>query len=104
MERPGDFRIFLNEHESPPQLYIDIWLPIPGKEHHDRACLPIATRHEDRGRCWWWDGNREAPTMQPSIDQGEFVGRDAQGKPITRRIWHGVMSAGRLISEDDILR
>lgn len=56
--------------------------------HNRLAGLPIS---QDRGVAdgstspvWWWDGNREAPTLQPSIlsvDTG----------------WHGYMTAGVLV-------
>lgn len=56
--------------------------------HNRLAGIPI---HRDRAVAdrspspvWWWDGNREAPTLEPSIlavDTG----------------WHGYMRAGVLV-------
>lgn len=54
----------------------------------DFARLPIDAncREEWGDPCWQWDGNRENPTITPSIlmrGMGE---------------WHGYMTAGKLVS------
>jgi len=63
-----------------------IWIVMP--PHNRLAGIPI---HRDRAVAdrspspmWWWDGNREAPTLEPSllsVDTG----------------WHGYMRAGVLV-------
>ena len=53
------------------------------------AVLPIdeKCREEWGGPCWQWDGNREAPTITPSIQI-----RGSQGE------WHGWMTEGKLVT------
>ena len=43
-----------------------------------------------RDPAWQWDGNREAPTLTPSIACGMPKGCD----------WHGYMTAGRLVARE----
>lgn len=45
--------------------------------------LPICTGTKVPSR-WLWDGNRESPTITPSID--------------IKGIWHGWLTAGKLIT------
>ncbi len=74
MEQPGDF--CFNDDRS----WIYVWLP------GQKASDSIRIRREDNGslRVWKWDGNEDAPTLEPSIDlPGE---------------WHGFLRAGRLQS------
>jgi hypothetical protein len=94
MEREGDFRLFLNEHEKPARLYIDIRLPVD-EEHCDRAVLPIVQGPNVPGS-WGWDGNRERPTLDPSISHSKHAGYTPEGDPITQEVWHGHMVAGNL--------
>ncbi len=49
------------------------------------AALPIRGRFQTEYATWEWDGNREAPTLSPSI--------------LSRTTgWHGYMRAGQLES------
>lgn len=41
------------------------------------------------GKCWGWDGNRDAPTLTPSIRVGG-------GK--SPEIWHGFLRAGVMVT------
>lgn len=60
----------------------NIWIRYPdGSERGDIVRLPI----QSPGRKGWeWDGNREAPTLTPSIN-------------ILVK-WHGYMTAGKLVT------
>lgn len=41
--------------------------------------------------CWLWDGNKEAPTLSPSI----LHWGDGKDKPAT---WHGYLRKGQLVN------
>lgn len=59
-----------------------------GDEAFKGTCvLPI--RPHDGKASWNWDGNREAPTLSPSI----LIWGDGRDKPAT---WHGYMRSGKL--------
>lgn len=51
------------------------------------AVLPI--KPETNKTYWEWDGNREAPTLSPSI----LVWGNGKDQPAT---WHGYLRAGKL--------
>lgn len=51
------------------------------------AILPI----KDQSNAWKWDGNREAPTLTPSI----LHWGGGRGEPAT---WHGYLTAGKLVT------
>lgn len=48
----------------------------------DIVCLPVSAG--EKKPVWQWDGNREAPTLSPSIN---VIGR-----------WHGFLKAGKLVT------
>lgn len=74
MQQPGDFCF----SEDDDHLYIIL----PGGKHPDAIGIQ---RGEPGGhRVWGWDGNREAPTLTPSIH--------SPGQ------WHGHLRAGKLES------
>jgi hypothetical protein len=54
----------------------------------DSCVLPIA--EVDGKKPWSWDGNREAPTLSPSI----LHRGNGRQQPAT---WHGYLRAGELI-------
>lgn len=54
-----------------------------GSERGDLSFFPIANNPLPNGACWTWDGNRDAPTISPSIN---VVG-----------VWHGWLKAGKLV-------
>lgn len=74
--------------ESPAVVdrYIVIRLPDTdsGSGYKDFAVLPLQTSDRPDGQCWQWDGNREAPTLTPSILHHSVPP------------WHGYMRAGKL--------
>jgi hypothetical protein len=64
-----------------------IWLavPAPGDRKVEHARLPLQPSPPNScGASWEWDGNREKPTLSPSI---HCVG-----------VWHGYLRAGRFES------
>lgn len=64
--------------------YTAIWVHVP---HHDAMMglvrLPISSTGSDVPPVWAWDGNKEKPTLTPSIN---VIG-----------VWHGWLRAGKLI-------
>lgn len=66
-----------------------IWIRTPdGSQNGTVGRLPITADSAQGG--WQWDGNRDAPTLSPSIHRLALPGY----KPG----WHGFMLAGRLES------
>lgn len=63
-----------DEKDFPPEL-LEIYR---GEMSH----VPITTGEKKQARYWLWDGNREEPTISPSID---IVG-----------VWHGFIRKGKL--------
>lgn len=62
-----------------------ILMVLPGDT--ELVAIPI-----DGSRGWRWDGNREKPSVTPSI-----LAYERQPGPLVER-WHGYMRAGRLES------
>ncbi len=61
-----------------------------GDNRFDVVTIPISTNGErvDRQITWTWDGNKESPTISPSI---RILGaKDAPD------VWHGFLRAGKL--------
>jgi hypothetical protein len=62
----------------------------------DSVVIPVifnGKRHEklsSDAACWQWNGNKESPTLTPSI----LVWGNGQKQPST---WHGYLTAGKLI-------
>lgn len=50
--------------------------------------------HVERRPSWQWDGNREAPTLTPSINILQF---DERGNRCGEH-WHGWLRAGKFVS------
>jgi hypothetical protein len=80
---PGDFLI--QDAGRPGFFWMDILLPgspfgITLKIQGPGTSAPIANGQPT----WIWDGNREKPTLTPSIRLGYT--------------WHGFLTAGRLVS------
>lgn len=73
--------------EKGERLYLGMMLP--GED--DPRELPIK-QGEKIDRHWQWDGNREAPTLEPSI-QAWHAGGDK-----LEEHWHGYLKAGRFES------
>lgn len=74
MERPGDFTF------SPELDTLYVWLPgVTGPD-----ALAIQKGAPGGPRVWGWDGNEDAPTLEPSIHTPGF--------------WHGYLRGGQLVS------
>lgn len=59
-----------------------LYLQLPGE--HRLGCIQVQRGAPGGERVWGWDGNEEKPTLTPSIWHKE--------------IWHGHLTAGRLVS------
>ncbi len=89
--RPGDFS-FRTTESAAGQTYLLLWhiLPDGSVGAIPIEPIPIAARptwtHGDPPKChtWQWDGNRERPTLTPSVH--------APGR------WHGWIRGGRMVS------
>lgn len=79
LEQPGDFCIY-PEESTDGQYYIRLWLP----GNTWPFTLPIYQKNAPPYLAWGWNGDREQPSLTPSID--------ALGS------WHGYLSAGRFVS------
>ena len=65
---------------------VNLWFRYPdpnGEERGEPVRINIRPT-EKEPQCWQWDGNREAPTLTPSIN---VIGR-----------WHGWLRAGKLVT------
>ena len=69
-----------------------IWLLCPSQvdEHGDLVNLPVHLSGTHSAASWEWDGNREAPTLSPSILNHGRAGEPAR--------WHGFLRAGKLVT------
>jgi len=59
---------------------------LPGGTHFS---LPL-----DGSRGWQWDGNKEKPTITPSIATSITWGEERE----RIELWHGFLTAGRFVS------
>lgn len=76
MKNPGDFYFAERDgHEG-----IIIILPYGGWHH-----IAVVNGPAGGNRVWGWNGDREKPTLTPSIRAGTDD-------------WHGYLTAGRLVS------
>jgi hypothetical protein len=72
--------------DSPDAKDVWIYIRIPnGTPEGSLAHLPLV---QGQAASWRWDGNREAPTLTPSILHDDGVGG----------AWHGYMTKGELVS------
>jgi len=88
----------MTKHEELPALkvgewqfandYTAIWIHVPSHLPPDRwlpslVRIPISDTGSSAPPVWQWDGNKEAPTLTPSID--------------VHGIWHGWLRGGTLV-------
>ncbi len=71
LQEPGDFKF----DEDREYLYI----VLPGRKSADAIRIRRGAQGGDR--VWGWDGNEEAPTLEPSI--------------LDHNHWHGYLHAGK---------
>jgi len=82
--KPGDWQFVDSSNVDDAWIYI----VIPnGTPEGSLAQLPLVPSTTDS---WQWDGNKEAPTLTPSILHHEHVGNPQS--------WHGYMTKGELKS------
>ncbi len=58
------------------------------------GCGALQSVHFVGRRAWVWDGNREAPTVTPSV----LIYQHGEGGKITGEHWHGFLTAGQWVS------
>jgi len=83
--RPGDW-CFAETVSGIPLLHV--WIPDGTEQGAPHGLHLNAT--DSGGPFWQWDGNREAPTLEPSILRHPH--RDRPG-------WHGHMRQGELVAK-----
>lgn len=64
-------------------LYLHMVLPV-GDGDGKFCCIPVKTGPKESG-AWQWDGNREKPTLTPSVWHHSTPD------------WHGWITAGRMV-------
>ncbi len=89
---PGDFifsdEVINAEEQTRPKW---LWFGCPrGKGH---CCVPLAPQTTSKGHTWHWDGNRDAPTLTPSINCLSHNPNDPAEK-YAGCGWHGFLRAG----------
>ncbi len=76
----GQLILWLRYPVSDPQ-WQEFYREAPELNRGDLVAIPVTG---DSHHAWQWDGNREAPTLTPSIN---VIGR-----------WHGWLREGKLVS------
>ena len=82
----GDF-CWMDEHEGygiPEEIDNELYIWMPNE--YGARSLPV-TRNRDGAIGWRWDGNRDRPTLWPSIRPMTVDGQE---------VWHGYIDAGEL--------
>lgn len=65
--KPGDF-IFNDEAVTAEPGDIVKWLRFGCPRGRGACTVPILPQRTSKGAGWKWDGNRDAPTLEPSIN------------------------------------
>lgn len=72
--------------------HLSMWLRYPCSEDSRGGFVRLPVINKDLpAQCWQWDGNREAPTLSPSI-----LINGGDGKGGRKEKWHGFLRAGKL--------
>ena len=85
----GAFSYGTQRHDIDSGPLTTIMIHVPYTAVHDSIHTLRIYREGDEvppTPAWLWDGNRDAPTLEPSIACG----------PEGERDWHGYMTAGRM--------
>lgn len=89
--KPGDF-IFRDEEidpgSTPPK-----WLHFACPRGQGSCNVPLFPNATSKGHSWKWDGNREAPTLTPSINCLAHNPKNPKEK-YAGCGWHGWITAG----------
>lgn len=88
--KPGDFIFsdeYIDPYDSPPK-----WLRYQCPRGNGECSVPLAPQTTSKGHTWHWDGNREAPTLTPSIN---CLAEDLQThEKYAGCGWHGFLQQG----------
>jgi len=90
---PGKFDVVDTTVEGYPGVTARIQFICPNAEHCGVLLAPQPIPRADKNRLyvWGWDGNREAPTLTPSIN---CLAVKEDGTPAGGCGWHGFITAG----------
>lgn len=83
-QRIGPGAFWYQERANNPDL-LDLWMVLPD---HEMSRIEVGIGPDAPKSCWQWDGNRQSPTVTPSI-------RSLGG---SRAGWHGWLRAGKFMS------
>ena len=84
IERPGDYYIKPADPTDPELHHLGLGLPTAGVQAFTFSEIKIKTNGDPkREHHWGWDGNKERPTLTPSV---HAVGH-----------WHGYVRDGSLV-------
>jgi len=89
----GMFDLRGNGVEGYPAATGHIQFICPNNKHCSVLLGPQFVQRPEKGKCniWAWDGNRDSPTITPSIN---CVAVDEDGKPTGGCGWHGFITNG----------
>lgn len=87
---PGAFEYYVHDDTGPDVMRGIIYdCPCGCGDLHALPFHPLSEDDKKNGRAGWtWDGNREAPTLTPSILSHEGGTKDGPTH------WHGFLTAG----------
>src|SRR4030088_2816151 len=85
--KPGDFTFgsHCDDLRDPPK-----WFRYGCPRGRGECMVPIFPRAYSYGATWRWDGNRDAPTLTPSIN----CLAEKDGQKLAGCGWHGWVRAG----------
>ena len=91
----GTFDIEENGVEGYPLCTARIEFVCPNKQHCSVLLGAQFAKRPKKGKCniWAWDGNKESPTITPSIN---CVTHDEDGQPTGCCGWHGHITGGNI--------
>ncbi len=91
----GTFDIEVNGIESYPLATGHIAFKCPNGRFCSVLIGPQFVQRPEKGKCniWAWDGNKESPTITPSIN---CVTHDEDGQPTGCCGWHGFITNGEI--------
>lgn len=85
------------EHHPKRAHYYERQAFVKGKSRHRRNATPEEIA-EDKANLWGWDGNTDAPTLQPSFLAQE---KDKKGNVIRPYRMHSYLTGGKLVLCND---
>jgi uncharacterized protein DUF6527 len=90
--KPGDYLLSDEGIDAKPGTPAK-WLRFACPRGRGECSVPLSPQKTSKGHTWKWDGNRERPTLTPSIN---CLSHDPQtGERFAGCGWHGHITGGR---------